>query len=235
MSLRNLVFIALAQDATPDEVENAHTMLDRLFGVAGNGNGVDPALLVASSTYHTPQQPAGDNTTGGAAAGTTALPEFDKTGLPYDERIHSSSKENRLNADGTWRAKRGVDKKYAAQIEAQIRASLAANGAAAATTTPPVSTPAPGAGAGGPPLPGGNLPPMPGASVETPYTELVKFIAANTKSQANPAGKFDDAYITAVLSHYGVADGSLQNLAHTPDLVPQVSTFLRGVADGSST
>ena len=77
---------------------------------------------------------------------------------------------------------------------------------------------------------------MPGAAVIDPaYAALVQFVAANTKSTANPNAKFDDEYIKAVLTHYGIADGALPNLAHRLDLVPAVHTFLQGVADGSIT
>jgi hypothetical protein len=80
-----------------------------------------------------------------------------------------------------------------------------------------------------PALPGaGPMPPMPGAATVDPaYAALVQFIAQNTSSAANPTGKFDDAYIKAVLTHYGVADGSLQNLAHAPQLVPTIDAWLR--------
>lgn len=50
-----------------------------------------------------------------------AIPETDSTGLPWDERIHASSKA--LNADGTWRTKRGVDKALVASVEAALRAT----------------------------------------------------------------------------------------------------------------
>lgn len=45
----------------------------------------------------------------------------DSTGLVWDERIHASSKA--LNADGTWRTKRGVDKALVAEVEAELRAT----------------------------------------------------------------------------------------------------------------
>lgn len=44
---------------------------------------------------------------------------IDANGLVWDERIHASSKA--LNADGTWRTKRGVDKALVASVEAELR------------------------------------------------------------------------------------------------------------------
>lgn len=49
----------------------------------------------------------------------TFTPERDANGLPWDERIHSGTKA--LNADGTWRTKRGVDKALVAEVEAELR------------------------------------------------------------------------------------------------------------------
>lgn len=46
-------------------------------------------------------------------------PERDSRGLPWHADIHASSKA--LNADGTWRTKRGVDKALVASVEAELR------------------------------------------------------------------------------------------------------------------
>lgn len=51
----------------------------------------------------------------------TEAPAHDANGLVWDERIHSGSRA--LNADGTWRTKRGVDKALVAQVEAELRGS----------------------------------------------------------------------------------------------------------------
>lgn len=218
--LRNCVLIALAMDATPQEVEHAHDIIDRIYGAAGDAGGVNPQYLVTGSV---PATDANGVTAHGQQTNNASATEVDKTGLPWDERIHSSSKDNRMNADGTWRSKRGVDPKYKAKIESELRATLGATAPAptpTATSTPQAT----------PPLPGGNLPPMPGAAVVDPaYAALVQFIATNTQSQANPAGRLTDEYVKQVLTHYGIADGSLQNLAHRPDLVPTVSDWLHQV------
>lgn len=44
--------------------------------------------------------------------------EVDSEGLPWDARIHASSKEKK--ADGTWRTRRNLDKAVAAQIKAEL-------------------------------------------------------------------------------------------------------------------
>lgn len=222
MQLRNAILIALAVDATPQEIEQAHDTIDRIFGPDGQGNGVNPAYLVSQTV---PSTNAAGQTAHGLQTNNVTR-EVDKTGLPWDERIHSSSKENRMNADGTWRAKRNVDKTYAAKIEAELRATL---GAPAVTTQPPAQQQPPVV-TNTPPLPGGNLPPMPGAAAIDPaYAALVSFIGANTQSTVNPNGKFTDQYISDVLKHYGVEGGSLPNLAHRLDLVPTVHNWLASV------
>ncbi len=51
-------------------------------------------------------------------AETEETPEFDKRGMPWDERIHASSKS--INADGTWRNKRGIDKDTLEAVEKEL-------------------------------------------------------------------------------------------------------------------
>lgn len=48
----------------------------------------------------------------------TEIPEVDSRGFPWDERIHASSKA--INADGTWRNKRGVDSDLLHTVEAEM-------------------------------------------------------------------------------------------------------------------
>lgn len=50
--------------------------------------------------------------------GNTVVGSTDNRGMPWDARIHSSSKE--LNKDGSWRNKRGVDKTVLKQIEQEL-------------------------------------------------------------------------------------------------------------------
>ena len=49
-------------------------------------------------------------------------PVADRDGLPWDDRIHSSSKA--LNADGTWRGKRGVSKELVVQVETELKSKV---------------------------------------------------------------------------------------------------------------
>lgn len=64
-----------------------------------------------------------------------APPATDKNGLPWDERIHAGTKA--LNADGTWKKRRGVDDATVAAVTAEL------TGAAPTPTPQPEPTPAP--------------------------------------------------------------------------------------------
>lgn len=74
-------------------------------------------VAVAPSAPAAPMTPANDV-------------ELDSKGLPWDERIHASTKTK--VADGTWKAKRGInDPALVARVEAELRARIAAPAPAA--------------------------------------------------------------------------------------------------------
>ncbi len=51
--------------------------------------------------------------------------------MPWDERIHSSTKG--FNADGTWRKRRGVNEVFYGQVHAELTERFAPNGATTST------------------------------------------------------------------------------------------------------
>lgn len=68
--------------------------------------------------------------------------ELDKNGLPWDARIHASTKGK--NQDGSWKALRGVDKSIVPGIEAELRARVGTPAPVpAAEQTPPPPPPIP--------------------------------------------------------------------------------------------
>lgn len=95
-----------------------------------------PALPPAVAA-HAPTAPAVPTA---PAPGAVTL---DRDGLPWDVRIHASTKT--LNKDGTWRQKRELDPNVRAAVEAELRQVLSANAAAAGATAAPAATPAPSA------------------------------------------------------------------------------------------
>lgn len=64
--------------------------------------------------------------------------EVDSAGIPWDERIHTST--HAKNADGSWRRKRGVDDATFAALSAELKAR-----GITATPAVPVAAPAPAA------------------------------------------------------------------------------------------
>jgi hypothetical protein len=58
----------------------------------------------------------------------------DKAGLPWDERIHATTKT--CKKDGTWKILRGAQPLIVEQVEAELKAAMAAPDPSAATTTP---------------------------------------------------------------------------------------------------
>lgn len=218
MQLRNCILIALAFDATPEEINAAHDVIDR---IASGQEGIDPKIIVAAQVNSTS---GAIETTGTGNAINAGAQQLDADGLPWDARIHSSNKK--LDGKGKWWARRNTAPATVVAVEAELRAAL---GATPVTSAAPAATPTPAA-SNTPPLPGATVPPMPGANVVDPaYTALIALIAANTQSSANPAGKLTDEYVTNVLKHYGVPDGNLQNLAHAPQLIPTISEWFTGV------
>lgn len=89
-----------------------------------------------------------------AAPTISGEPEFDSTGLAWDERIHSKQKGQ--TGDGKWRKQRGVDENFYKQVEAELRARYGAPAPAPAPVAMPTSMPMPVAT-----MPMGNVPPMP--------------------------------------------------------------------------
>lgn len=77
--------------------------------------------------------------------------ELDKNGLPWDERIHASTKTKTV--DGAWKMKRGVSPEKVAQVEAELRARVAAP-LAPATPTATAGSPLPSASSVPPMAPG---------------------------------------------------------------------------------
>lgn len=102
-----------------------------------------------------------------AAVDPQDAPEFDARGLPWDERIHASSKAT--NADGSWRNKRGVDKDLLAAVEDELGlAPAVAPEPASLGDAPPAPVPAPP-----PPAPVEAAAPPPPPPAPAPATDEV--------------------------------------------------------------
>lgn len=175
-----------------------------------------PALAPDNGGGDAPQEPA--------APVAPAETGRDSAGVPWDSRIHSTPAT--AKADGTWRARRGVDPATAARITAELLSTVNAPAAPAPVVTAPVAAaPAPPAPAPvAPPAP--VLPPAP--TVDPAYTAFVQYVASITLSPDNPSGRVDADWVKGVLTNYGVANGEMQNLLHRLDLIPQIDAAIKG-------
>ncbi len=136
----------------------------------------------------------------------------DADGLPWDGRIHSSSKA--LLADGRWRQRRNTDPALVASVTAELKAALSAP---AAVPIPPVAAvPTPPAAVLTPPA----AVPTPPAGDGTGMSFL-DFMRAITAARTAPQ--------TVLEACQSVGIPNIPALAQRPDLIPSVATAL-GVA-----
>lgn len=150
--------------------------------------------------------------------------ELDSDGLPWDHRIHAlgaGGTHNKLKKTQQWKKKRGVDESLVTQVEAELKATMAAGPANPVVTTTE-SAPAPdttltaahnAAQEETPAKPS----PAPAATVGTvdTFPELMAAITAN---------KIDADTVTAAVGTQGLA--SIMLLATRPDLIPAVAKAL---------
>lgn len=209
---------------------------------------VSPAADTAAATTPTPAPAASPPNPGNV--------EVDKSGLPWDGRIHSGPADKKpKNGDGTWRKKRGVDDATVAAVEAELRAALGAPAApivpvapiaeAPAAPVPPAPAAAP-APVPAPPAPVPAAPAPTAAPVAAPPTPAAAGTAsgpaAATTANSAPATDFAGLMrkITGLqaagqLTVEGTAEISaalgisgVRDLITRPDLVPSFDALLPG-------
>lgn len=116
-------------------------------------------------------------------------PATDKNGLPWDERIHAGTKA--LNADGTWKKRRGVDDATVAAVTAEL------TGAAPAPTLQPEPTPAP--------TPEPTPTPVPSTNRIQDFQQIVQELQkAGTAAAADYMPKFHGQVVQTLLKLSGV-------------------------------
>jgi hypothetical protein len=142
---------------------------------------------------------------------------LDKEGLPWDARIHASSKAQ--NADGTWRLKRGLAKDHLDKVTGELRQVMAIPAGPQLVPAPPAqqSTAAPA-----PPPPPANE-----GEIRQKYIDLFGRVSA-----AMSAGKLTQTQLDTCLQSIGIP--SLPLLGARLDLVPQACALIDGVIAGAS-
>lgn len=156
--------------------------------------------------------------------------ELDCDGLPHDMRIHAGTKTF-VKKTGQWKKKRGVEAELVTQVEAELKAAMAAPAPTAMPEAPttPTNTPAAPAPAPVPPAPvtvsAAPAPvaaPAPTAIDPKSITNFAEFMSACTANEV-PAES-----IVAACQQHGIAAPTL--LAARPDLVLAVAKTLFGAA-----
>lgn len=157
---------------------------------------------------------------------TLAAPALDSAGMPWDGRIHSSSKA--FLADGTWRQRRNTDPAVVAAVTAELRAAMAAPAAPAVAfeekhipVPPDVVSPAdafftpPTLAVPVAPAPAAVAPPPPPADTPMSFPAFMKAITA---------ARTPPATVLAACTAVGVPN--IPALMSRPDLIPQVAATL---------
>lgn len=197
-----------------------------------------PAPTPVSVTPASPASPAPAASSPAPSHGV----ETDKTGLPWDARIHAETKTK--NADQTWRKKRGVDPNLVVTVEAELRALM---GVAPAPSAAPVeqqsapTPPPPPAAASAPPAPAPAaeappppVPAAPAAPLATPPAAPAPALApdamqaftavARKVTEGMNEGKLTQEIVDWAIGETGrrhdVPLKQLRELIHRPDLVP---------------
>lgn len=160
----------------------------------------NPTTAVPGASVAPPPPPAASAP---VAAHTSGAVELDKSGLPWDARIHSDAAE-KLSQKGLWKRKRGVSDELVAQVEAELR--LAMSGGAAPAPAPVAQV-----------APAGNGPQN--------FAELSVYIASLLK-----AGKIDQTHTVAAVQSVGL--NILPDLANPANAahIPAVVAHLRASA-----
>lgn len=154
----------------------------------------------------------------------------DANGLPWDVRIHSGTRA--VNADGSWRLRRGVDPELVKTVEAELRALMAAPvaqtpeqafGAVVPSEPSPVAPPPPAPVADPEPAAPAAPPAPPAPAPESQAVTLPDLMTL--AARAMTGGKITPAQLSEITQRHGVANVGL--LSARPDLVPQVFADLK--------
>lgn len=188
---------------------------------------MSPGAEASTSAPPPPVATAPTTTTLGAvsSAAPAASVELDSKGLPWDERIHASTKSKL--ASGEWKNKRGVPPERITAVEGELRASLGAAPAPLAVAAAPLPPVAPIATTQAPAAPVGASSPTtttlpPAAPVVDPadFTQLMPRVSAAVAGGVLPATALNDACVANGLP-------SIVGLQQNPAYVPLVWAVLK--------
>lgn len=161
-----------------------------------------------------PPVPSSANVVETAAPQQPSHVELDSEGLPWDGRIHSSSRGKIAN--GTWKLVRGSDPARVEAVKSELRALMAAPVNSAVTTPAPKSHYLID-------QPGAVIPPIPPVPIRHGFVDFIEDITQRLVSK-----KLTQADILKACTDAGIAAPNL--LATRPDLIPQVARALDAIA-----
>ena len=206
--------ISISFDPSTDTQADVSAVTARIYGTATISHADNPETGEDAGT-----PAATTNATGGAT--------LDSTGLRWDPRIHSTPAK--FIANGTWRAKRGIDDATVAKVTAELRGVPAAPAPVA-----PVNTATVAINPVAPAVPAPIAPPPPAAPVAPPtvYESFVSWIADHIKAATMGV---TEEWVSQVLTQYGIADGKVVNLQNAaPDLITSIRTAIAGALNVSA-
>lgn len=151
-----------------------------------------------------------------------APPATDKNGLPWDERIHAGTKA--LNADGTWKKRRGVDDATVAAVTAEL------TGAATAPTPAPQPEPTPA------PTPEPTPAPVPSTNRIQDFQQIVQELQkAGTAAAADYMPKYHGQIVQTLLKLSGVTtvpEATTEQMQKMYEVRDQIITNLPSIVAG---
>ena len=169
-----------------------------------------PADVATADSDAAPQEPAP-----ALAPPAGVAVELDSEGLPWDGRIHATTKTK--VAKGSWTKKRGADVDMIKHVEAELRKVLAAPAAIPAPPADLDPAAAFGAGAAAPDTP------APTATAQVaPMAEFARVMREVSARQV--AGTLATEMVTAVCVQLGLI--GIKDLATRPDLIPAFEALL---------
>lgn len=212
--LRSNIEIRKHELATQPPADNAHVE-------DGAEQFPDPAAAFGGTTEPDPAAAFGGN----APTTATTLPtgERDAAGIPWDERIHASTKTK--TANGQWTRRRNTPDDTYAAVMAELKAANTTRtmeAAAGIIPPPPSIVPAPPTASPAPsPAPAAPAASSTAPAGSTSFPEIMKKV---TGYQA--AGKIDPAGIANLLASIGANPPSIVALNTNKDLIPAFEALL---------
>jgi len=200
-----------ADQPLPDLEPEVPTPADTQAEQAERDAAAHAARMAKSTAPPAPAPPAAPEAPAPAATATSGV-KVDAAGLPWDSRIHASTKTQTRN--GHWKKRKGVDDGTRRAVEAELKQLMAVPTPASAEDTAP-STAAP-AKSTAPPAPTPTPAAAPTAEPESmTFAEFLRHVAERVQT-----GQVTMDRVNEIVKGQGIENLSL--MSSRPDLIPTV-------------